>query len=72
MGNIFRVSHILQLISRAFRRVWETQNMRNEGNICQYCTRERVITTLSFNACLNKMHQELSYLPIVSGLFNII
>ena len=34
--------------------------MRNEENICQYCTRQRAITTLSLNACLNKMYQELS------------
>ena len=36
--------------------------MRNEENICQYCTRQRAITTLSLNACLNQMNQELSYL----------
>ena len=71
MGNIFRVSHIFQLISRAFRRV-KQQNMRNEQNICQYCTRQRAITTWSLNACLNKIYQELSYLLIVSGLLNII
>ena len=41
--------------------------MRNEENICQYCTRQRAITTLSLNACLNQMYQELSYLLIVSG-----
>ena len=56
----------------AFRRVKEQQYMRNEENICQYCTRQRVITTLSLNACLNKMYQELSYLLIASGLLNII
>ena len=61
MGNIFRASHILQ-----------QQNMRNKENICQYCTRQRAITTLSLNACLNKMYQELSYLLIVLGLLNII
>ena len=33
--------------------------MRNEENICQYCTRQRAITTLSLNACLNQMYQEL-------------
>ena len=32
--------------------------MKNK-NICQYCTRQRAITTLSLNACWN---QELSYL----------
>ena len=46
--------------------------MRNEENICEYCTRQRAITTLSFNAYSNKMYQELSYLLIVSGLLNII
>ena len=48
--------------------------MRSEENVCQYCTRQRVITTLSLNACLNKMYQELSYLGLltVSGLHNII
>ena len=49
-----------------------TEKMRNEENICQYCTRQRAITTLSLNACVNKMYQELSYLLIVSGLLNII
>ena len=61
MGNISRVSQILQ-----------QQNMRNAENICQYCTRQRAITTLSLNAYLDKMYQELSYLLIVSGLLNII
>ena len=46
--------------------------MRNEENIFQYWTRQRAITTLSLNAYLNKMYQELSYLLIVSGLLNII
>ena len=46
--------------------------MRNEENICQSCTRRRATTTLSLNACLNKMYQELSCLVIVSGLPNII
>ena len=35
--------------------------MRDEENICQYCTRQRAITALLLNAYLNKMHQELSY-----------
>ena len=46
--------------------------MRNEENIRQYCARQRAITTLSLNAYLNKMCQELSYLLTVSGLLNII
>ena len=46
--------------------------MRNDENICQYCTRQRAITTLSLNAYLNKMYQELSYLLIVPDLLNII
>ena len=33
-------------------------------------TMQRAITTLSLNACLNKMYQDLSYLRIVSGLLN--
>ena len=41
-------------------------------NICQYCTRPRAITTLSLNACLNQMNQELSYLLIASSLHNMI
>ena len=45
--------------------------MRNEENICQYCTRQRAIT-LSLNACLNQIYQGLSYLLIVSGLLDII
>ena len=48
------------------------EKMRNEENIRQYCNRQRAITTLSLNACFNKMYQKLSYLLIVSGLFNII
>ena len=72
MGNTFRVSHILQLISGAFRLVKQQQNMRNEENICRYCTRQRAIITLSLNTCLIKMYQELSYLLIASGLLHII
>ena len=45
--------------------------MRNEENICQYCTRQRAITTSSLNAYLDKMYGELSDLLIVSGLLNI-
>ena len=37
------------------------QNIRNEENIFQYCTMQRAITTLSLNACRNKMYQKLSY-----------
>ena len=44
----------------------------NEENICQYCPRQRGITTLSLNTCLNKIDRELSYLLIVSGFLNII
>ena len=36
--------------------------MGNEENICQYCTRQRAITTLLWNACLNQLNQEVSYL----------
>ena len=36
--------------------------MKNEENICEYCMRERAITTLPLNACWNQMLQELSYL----------
>ena len=50
----------------------EQQNMKNEENICQYCTRQRAISTLSLNAYLNKMYQELTHLLIVSGLLNIV
>ena len=46
--------------------------MRNEENVCQHCTSQRAVTTLSLNTCLNKMYQKLSYLLIVSGLLNII
>ena len=46
--------------------------MRNEENMCQYYTRQRAITTLSWNSCLNKIYQELPYLLIVSGLLHII
>ena len=41
-------------------------------NVCQYCTRQRAIITLSLNVCLIKMYQELSYLLILSGLLNIV
>ena len=46
--------------------------MRNKENICQYCTKQRAISTLSLNTCSNKMYQEISYLLIVSGFLNII
>ena len=35
--------------------------MRDEENTCQYCTRQRAITTLSLSASLNQVNQELSY-----------
>ena len=42
--------------------------MKNEENICQYCKRQRAITTLTLNACWNKCskcylkcYQVLSY-----------
>ena len=38
--------------------------MKNEENICQYCTRQRAITTLSLNAYLNKMYQECINDPV--------
>ena len=41
--------------------------MRNKENICQFCGRQRTITTLSLTAWLSKMYQELSHLLIVSG-----
>ena len=34
--------------------------MGNEENICQYCARQRAVTTLSLNACSNQMNRELS------------
>ena len=46
--------------------------MRNEESIYQYCTRQRAVATLSLNAGLNKIYQELSYLLFVSGLLNMI
>ena len=44
--------------------------MRNEENID--CMSQRAITTLSLNACPNKIYQELSYLLVVSSFLNII
>ena len=46
--------------------------MKNGENICQYYTRQRAITTLSLNASLNQMNQELSYLLIELSLLNMI
>ena len=46
--------------------------MRNEENICQYCTSQSAITTLSLNACLNQINQELSNLLIAESLLNMI
>ena len=46
--------------------------MRNEENICQYCTKQHAVTTSSLNVYLNEMYQELSDVLIVSGLLNII
>ena len=75
---------ICRLISLPFRwmKIFENRKIikkkyikiKKEENICQYCTRQRVITTLYLNACLTKMYQELSYLDLlpVSGLLNII
>ena len=50
-------------------KIWETRKIFPNR---YFPTRQRVITTLSLNACLNKMYQELSYLLIVSSLLNII
>ena len=36
--------------------------MRKEENICQYCTRQRAITTLSLNASWNQIWQGFFYL----------
>ena len=38
------------------------QGLDTVRKICQYCTRQSAINTLSLNACLNQMNQELSYL----------
>ena len=67
MGNIFRVFHILQLI-------YNSINMKNEENICQYRMRQREINYFIVKCLfyLNKIYQESSYLRIVSGLLNII
>ena len=51
--------------------------MGNMGNISfsnftTYFTKQRAITTLSLNACLNQMNQELSYLLIELSLLNMI
>ena len=46
MATIFRVSHIFQNNNK----IWET-----EKNICQYCSRERAITTLLLNTCWNQI-----------------
>ena len=51
-------------------KIWEKRKII--AYICIYCTRQRAITTLSLNACLNKIHQELFSLLIVSGLLNTI
>ena len=42
--------------------------MRKEENICQYCTRQREITTLSLNTYWNQMNLERSCLLIVLSL----
>ena len=54
-GNIFWVSHILQLINNS--KIWETKE-----KICRYCTRQRAIATLSLNDCWNETWQEFSSL----------
>ena len=44
--------------------------MRDEENICQYCTRQRAITTLWLNAYLNKMYQELHNVTRIESRFD--
>ena len=61
MENIFWVSHILHLFRKPLGEWYEKQNMRIEENICQYSKRQRAITTLTLNACLKHMYQELFY-----------
>ena len=47
--------------------------MRNEKNICQYCMRQRVITTLSLNAVEIKCSKSyLTCLLVASSLTNMI
>ena len=58
MVNISRVSHIFQL---NLEPLGEWNNTKTWENIYRFCTRERTITTLSLNACLNQMQQELSH-----------
>ena len=68
MGNIFRDSHILQLISRAFI----TAKYEKRGKYLSILHEAMCDHYFTLNAWLNKMYQELSYLLLVSGLLNII
>ena len=46
MNNIFRVPHIVPTYLITFRRVKYQQNMKNEGNICNFVRGKRAITSL--------------------------
>ena len=69
MGDIFLVSRILRnvlllLIVSRISRICEPLgqwNVRNEEIICQYCARQRAITTLSLNDCWNVLRVILPY-----------
>ena len=72
MGNIFRVSYILQLISRAFKGSEIIAKYEKRGKYLPILQKQRVITTLSLNVSLNQINQELSALLIAENLLNLI
>ena len=53
---------IIYVVVMARRRVHCKKYFLSFSYFVTYCTRQRTITTLSLNACRNKMQQELSYL----------
>ena len=59
MAKAFRrVSHILHDSSRDLKRVKQQKNMRYEENICQYCTRQQEISTLSLIPCCSEKYNK--------------
>ena len=47
------------LFTSLYASEWNNSKIWKKENICQYCTRQCTITTLSLNACLDQMEQNI-------------
>ena len=63
MWNIFRVSHIMQLLTAKYEKREKYLRILHEATCDNY---------FIVNACLNQINQELSYLLTAESLVNMI